>query len=274
MAMTKGLLFPDVVVYAFNPTAVDDKYISYLRKKDKYKNINVLIYDQELAYLERLIQYGKYGLKVTDLPVNVYHIDIDKAGDRNNKQFPSLHSELLDEHSTGALRSLDKSLWDPFNIKQINFSAGGTGTKEIKFTKKRYTDFANILQNELLPYLKIAILKLEETADEVDQNIKNIIARAEEQIQRIQISLEALPIGGSDPRQHSIESLKREYYKNKMYRCYDEAALNDVFMNLQKAIMAFVNIAPKIHEMANYFETVDKEILRVDHLSKIQLGGR
>ncbi|SDZ69133.1 hypothetical protein SAMN05421736_1494, partial [Evansella caseinilytica] len=70
-----GMMFPDVEVYAFNPTILDKKYREMLKEDQHYDNINVFIFDKELAGYERRLRYGPGGLSMKNLPFNVYHMD-------------------------------------------------------------------------------------------------------------------------------------------------------------------------------------------------------
>ncbi|SDZ68754.1 hypothetical protein SAMN05421736_1391, partial [Evansella caseinilytica] len=70
-----GMMFPDVEVYAFNPTALDKEYRKMLKEDQHYDNINVFIFDKEVAGFERFLRYGFGGLSMKNLPFNVYHMD-------------------------------------------------------------------------------------------------------------------------------------------------------------------------------------------------------
>ncbi|SDZ68914.1 hypothetical protein SAMN05421736_1426, partial [Evansella caseinilytica] len=75
LAMAIGMMFPDVVVYAFNPTTLDKQYREMLKEDQHYDNINVFIFDKEVAGFERFLRYGFGGLSMKNLPFNVYHMD-------------------------------------------------------------------------------------------------------------------------------------------------------------------------------------------------------
>ncbi|SDZ69048.1 hypothetical protein SAMN05421736_1461, partial [Evansella caseinilytica] len=174
LVMAIGMMFPDVEVYAFNPTALDKKYREMLKEDQHYDNINVFVFDKEIAGLERWFRYGYSGRSMKDLPFNVYHMDSsvrfrdftqisaplpDTADRHENTGFfhKKRLSGAIEQHSSGGYRSVDGHLIDLFQLNRIDFSSGGGGTKEIIFSKEKYLHFANIIRKEFIPNLRKAL---------------------------------------------------------------------------------------------------------------------
>src|SRR5690606_1009389 len=82
LSMQVGIVFPDVEVYAFNPTALDRKYQKLLKENHQYDNIHVLIHEGEIAQWERSFKYALFLQQEKSLPFQLYYIRPTKAGIR------------------------------------------------------------------------------------------------------------------------------------------------------------------------------------------------
>ncbi|MBA4536954.1 hypothetical protein H1Z61_07300 [Bacillus aquiflavi] len=255
IAIQIGLIYPDVTVYAFNPTAIDSEYHKLIEEGKHYDNINVLIFDNDIAKYERWFQYFLKSKTTGSLPFNTYHIDPDKL--QWIQQLPAPHDGIFDHHSTGGFRGVDGSLWDIFNLTPIGFSASNSGTTEINFDKERYLHFSNVLEHQMVPYLRKAIPLIEQMEEEIDEKIREIITRAEQQIESVKFE-STYP----DPRPGAIESLKDKFYRSGKYRCYEEESMLTLLDALHRSAQEITQSASKIVETAEAFERIDTELAK------------
>ncbi|MCU9612789.1 lipase family protein [Caldibacillus lycopersici] len=255
LAIQIGLLFPDIEIFAFNPTAIDKRYIHYLKQQDHFDNINVLVYEDDIAGLERWFRYIQAWQFQRDLPFNLYYMDATKAGFPNGMKvdIPSPINGSIDGHSQGGFQGVDGSLWDIFNLNPIQFSDSITGTQKIVFDKKRYTSFAKLLNETISTNLKIARTLLEQLEDEIHENIQQLIHQAEDEINRIKIDYDALG-AYSDPRFSRMETFKDKYFIDHKYRCYQPGKLDELIHSLNDTNQQVYKVAEKILQSTDNFE--------------------
>lgn len=259
LVMQIGVVYPDIEVYAFNPTTLDRKFYKLIEDGKAYDNINVLIYDHEIAGVERWFGYGFMLTSTKNLPFNFYHIDSENAGFSIKSHLHRHHGGMAEQHSTGGFRSPDGSLMDVFNLNPIDFSGGGGGTSPIVFDKDRYVRFAKILQHDIVYNLKKALTLLEAMEDNVHSRMKSIVNRAEQDIEHIPFEPGVIY---RDPRPGAVQSLRETYYKAGKYRCYDNEAFTALVDSLDHARKKIHHLALTIHETANDFEKREEEISR------------
>lgn len=254
LAMQAGVVFPDVDVYAFNPTALDSQLFELLKDGETYDNIKVVIYDKEVAAIERYLQYFPKGTHAKSLPFNYYHIDSTNSTSNLFSHPYRKHNSTIEQHSTGGFRSVDGTLWDVMNIRRIDFAAGVHGTKSILFDKERYLFFANVLLHEFGLYVRRAIELFEQMEEEVHTRISSIVADGEQRIQNVAVESH-IDIG--DPRVGAIESVRDDFFKGGKYRCYDRHTLDSLLGSLQRLNSRMGEMAQTIWETSHAFETRD-----------------
>lgn len=229
-----------------------------------YDNINMFIFDKEIARNERAFQYALMFRTTGRLPFNTYHVDSKGSikanpfmkekwledhlhGIRNRK-----HAGPIEQHSTGGFRGVDGRLWDVYSITPIDFAAGSDGTKPIKFDKERYQHFANVLKHEIAPYFRRAMDLLGQMEEDLHKSIKSVIDRAETDIE--QLPMESEDIKNSDPRIGAVESLRTERFKRGKYRCYDQEKLSRLLDALDGVYQRMMEVTDVIMETSNDFE--------------------
>jgi Lipase (class 3) len=262
LSMQVGIVFPDVEVYAFNPTALDRKYQKLLKENHQYDNIHVLIHEGEIAQWERSFKYALFLQQEKSLPFQLYYIRPTKAGIRRHLFLnPDPHKGPIDLHSTAGFRSLNGTLYDVYNLSPITFSSGVSSTHAIKFDKERYQQFGNILLQEIIPYLQKAKQLLEELEEEIHFEIKRIIEQAENELSRLNIRYETIAKYGN-PSQEPLEQLKQLFLKDGYYRCYKMDRLNDLLEEIHRSIQKIEKVGLLIMETSDHFEKRETDIKR------------
>ncbi|MCR6107993.1 hypothetical protein HXA34_17010 [Salipaludibacillus agaradhaerens] len=143
IAMQIGMTYPDVHVNAYNPTALDKEFRKMLKDDVHYDNINVLIYDDEVAGIWRSYLYLLHdgsGMSMEGFPFNIHHMTTKDLSDMVRNLPDWIHDQnfdkkgrwdLLTQHSNGGFRALDGSLIDVFNLNEVSFTKGGFGASDI-----------------------------------------------------------------------------------------------------------------------------------------------
>lgn len=283
LGIQTGVVFPDVEVYAFNPTALDKKYHALLNEKDHFDNIHVVIYDQDIAELERTFKYLSRFTTTGRLPFHLYHMDPGKSGIPQEKEALTLFDfsiigqmmyiiekfhKMKNHHSTGGFLGEDGSLWDPFNMNPIDFSTNSGGTTEIVFDRERYIQFSRLLMNHIIPKLKKAVAALEMMEDDVHNQIRSVVNRAIDQIQHVQVDPHVVY---GNPKESAIEALRDAYYKRSRYRCYEAQTLYNLIDVLTDTISQTEQLATGIEKTSEDF--VRRELTLIERLYHFDRTG-
>lgn len=260
LAIQIGLEFEDVIVYAFNPTGIDGTYMDKIKKDQHYDNINVLLYQQDIAGFQRWWQYLIHGKSTKNLPFNIYRIDSKQIYPFTNwLHIPGHLTGPIDAHSQGGFRSLDGSLIDIFNLQEINFAKGSSGTELIVFDRNRYKRYAELLEGDFSGYVKMAIDLLSSMEDEIHLTVSKKVEAARNEIYSVPVDRELLSMY-YDPREEKYESLKKGYYKDYKYRVYDSGRLKELINKLELLKKDMEELASLIHETAEIFNEKDHVI--------------
>jgi len=263
LSMQVGIVFPDVEVYAFNPTALDKKYFNLIKEKKIYDNIHVLIHEGEIAGWERTFKYALKLQNERSLPFHMYYIDPKKLGLRSQLFLaPEPHHGPIDLHSTAGFRSINGALWDVFSLTPITFTSGVSETNAIQFDKERYQNFSKILLHEIVPYLQKAKDILDQMEEDIHVEMKKIIEQAEEQIENIKISHETIVKYG-DPSRELVDQLRGEFFIGKYYRCYRKDRLEELINEIHHTMKKMEKVAMLIEDTSNEFEKRDSKISNI-----------
>jgi pimeloyl-ACP methyl ester carboxylesterase len=275
IAMQIGMTYPNVQVNAYNPTALDKEFRKMLDDDVHYDNINVFVYDDEIAGLERLFRYITMegsGRSMEGMPFQVYHMEDDRPALKDSlpdgiSEYSRMYRDMIrsrnlkgwiEQHSNGAYRGLDGSLIDIFKLSPFTYTNGAIGGTEIEFNKQRYLDLANLLESEIVPQLKKALGLHESMEEDISGEIRGIIDKAESGIMEIEYDKDVIGMTAcGDPRVDKISEFKGNYLIDGKYRCYDNSHLTELLEknhNLQQRLSQF---ASRLQETAHHLEIMD-----------------
>ncbi|UJW59316.1 hypothetical protein HXZ66_18830 [Bacillus sp. A116_S68] len=263
IAMQIGMAYPNVQVNAYNPTALDKEFRKMLDDEVHYDNINVFVYDDEIAGLERLFRYittDGSGRSMEGMPFQVYHMKDDRPEFRNSLQMlPNrILNGKIEQHSNGAYRGLDGSLIDIFKLSPFTYTNGAIGGTEIEFNKQRYLDLANLLESEIVPQLKKALGLHESMEEDISGEIRRIIDKAESGIMEIEYDKDVIGTTAcGDPRVDKISEFKSNYLIDGKYRCYDNSRLTQLLEKNHELQQRLSQFASRLQETAHRLEIMD-----------------
>ncbi|WP_078578900.1 alpha/beta hydrolase family protein [Salipaludibacillus agaradhaerens] len=261
IAMQIGMAYPNVQVNAYNPTALDKEFRKMLDDDVHYDNINVFVYDDEIAGIERMIRYTDgSGRSMEGMPFQVYHMKDDRPEFRNSLQMlPNrILNGKIEQHSNGAYRGLDGSLIDIFKLSPFTYTNGAIGGTEIEFNKQRYLDLANLLESEIVPQLKKALGLHESMEEDISGEIRRIIDKAESGIMEIEYDKDVIGTTAcGDPRVDKISEFKSNYLIDGKYRCYDNSRLTQLLEKNHELQQRLSQFASRLQETAHHLEIMD-----------------
>ncbi|MCR6095102.1 hypothetical protein HXA31_13305 [Salipaludibacillus agaradhaerens] len=268
VAIQVGMVYPDIQVNAYNPTSFDKGfYRDYAPEVDYYDNINVFIYDNEIAGAERSLRhkelYGVDGTSMLGYPFNIHYM--------NSLEINQMKEELPDwikdglysnrfgifrQHSNGGFRSMDGSLIDVFNLDAVKFTFGGYGASLIVFDKAHYLEFVSLLRNEFLPNLTKAMSLHEQVEEDAESSLKGVFEQAESELNQINVEIGSY----GDPRQGRLNTFKEDYFSQGKYRCYDAGSLEAVMAKNNRVRQKMQQMAMTLEAAAEKFDWEDELI--------------
>lgn len=230
-----------------------------MKNKSYFHNINVLVYDKEIARIDRSMKYLLKRKRVDELPFNLYHMEFAKAGLRRKMYpLPKAHASIVKQHSTGAYRCSVGNLWDVFTNTPIQFTENSRGSAETVFTKERYLELLSLLQDEIAANIQLAIHLMKETEETMDTEMQIMFNDLEERLAQIPFDSDAIKMYG-DPRQNYLKEFEKKYFKKGKYRGYDYDSFIALLQSLQHTLQRIDTVASMIIETSDTFEkqTVD-----------------
>ncbi|WP_078579140.1 hypothetical protein [Salipaludibacillus agaradhaerens] len=268
IAMQIGMTYPDVEVNAYNPTGLDSEFRKMLKENRHYDNINVLIYDDEIAGIWRsylYILHDEPGMSMEGLPFNVHQMTVkdlnemaqtlpDWIHDQNFDKMSRLN--LLTKHSNGGFRALNGSLIDVFNLNELSFTRGYLGASDIVFDKGRYLELVSLLRNEFLPNLTKAMSLHEQVEEDAESSLKGVFEQAESELNQINVEIGSY----GDPRQGRLNTFKEDYFSQGKYRCYDAGSLEAVMAKNNRVRQKMQQMAMTLEAAAEKFDWEDELI--------------
>ncbi|MCR6112127.1 hypothetical protein HXA35_17505 [Bacillus sp. A301a_S52] len=267
VAIQVGMVYPDIQVNAYNPTSFDKEFRDYVSIDGYYDNINVFIYDNEVAGFERRLRHrGTYGINATSMlgyPFKIHYMDTLEV-DNMTRELPDwikdgLYSNrhgIFRKHSNGGFRALDGSLIDVFNLNEVSFTRGGLGASDIVFDKAHYLEFVSLLKNEFFPNLTKAMSLHEQVEEDAESSLKGVFEQAESELNQINVEIGSY----GDPRQGRLNTFKEDYFSQGKYRCYDAGSLEAVMAKNNRVRQKMQQMALTLEAAAEKFDWEDELI--------------